>query len=210
MTEKCCWLLAGLIAALAACTQGGPGATAISTDTIVKVEDSLSFLRPAPGAPPFGATVVSFWAVKGENREARLMYRKRPGSSDSTEFLRFRVDGQSLVNRPDGSPIAEGDSLLITLTIADSSRLIAGFAPSGLVFNPDKPARLRLKYSEADPDLNHDGVVNAADTALMRGFRLWRQESPGEPWVSLPSAVNQSSMEVDADIPGFTRYAVAY
>lgn len=210
MTQRFCLLVAAAVAAFA-CTQGGAGGgSGPGTDSVVQVEDSLTFLHPAPNAPAFGDGSVTFWAVKGERREARLMYRPLPGAIDSAEFARFRVDSRSLVNRPDGTPIATGDSILITLTISDSSRLIAGLEPAGIVFNPARPARLWLKYGEADPDLDHNGVVNAADTALVGTFRIWRQEQPGQPWVSVPSTVSEDLLEVEADIFGFTRYAVAY
>lgn len=203
------WLIAVLVAAVA-CAQADSGAGSGPAVDTVQVDDSLNFLRPAPGAPPFGTRVVSFYAVRGQQREARLMYAKAPGATDSAEFLRFRVDDRSLVNRPDGTPIALGDSLLITLSIDDSTRLISKFEPGGLQFNPTRPARLTIKYGEADPDLDGNGVVNAQDTLLIRSFRIWRQETPGEPWLSLPSTVSESTLEVEADISGFTRYAVAY
>ncbi len=173
-------------------------------------EDSLRFLRPASTAPALGTRQVSFWAVQGENREIRLMYQRAAGQTDSVEFLRFRVDNKSLVNDTAGHPIAPGDSLLITLTIADTLRLITDFQPAGLVFNPGRPARLWLKFAEADPDLNHDGQITAADTTLLLGLGIWKQEHPGDPWSLLTSLVNTTSQDVEADIPGFTRYAVAY
>jgi hypothetical protein len=209
MKPRYCWLIAGAVAAIA-CGQGGSGSAGPGIDSVVQSEDSLTFLQPAPNGPHFGDAMVSFYAVKGQRREARLMYRPLTGHSDSVEFARFRVDDRSLVNRPDGSPLATGDSILITLTLSDSTRLIAGFEPAGLQFNPSRPARLAIKYGEADPDLDHNGVVNAADSALVATFKIWRQEAPAEPWVSIPSSLSESALEVEADIYGFTRYAVAY
>jgi len=173
-------------------------------------EAGLIFLSPSPEAPPIGDRQVSFWAVKGETREVRVMFQASPGSTDSVEFARFKVDSRSLVNRPDGSALAPGDSLRITLTVVDTLRFITEFQPSGLVFDPTRPARLWLKFGEADPDLNHDGVVDAADTTYILSLRIWGQEEPTAPWVALPSTVNLTTQEVEADIPGFTRYAVAY
>ncbi len=186
----------------------GNGGTAIPPDT--SLEPGLVFLRPAPGAPPLGERQVSFWAVKGESREVRLMYTSVAGQPDSAEFARFRVDARSLVSRPDGTPIAPGDSILISLTIVDTLRFMTDFQPQGLQFSPTRPARLWLKFGEADPDLNDDGLVNAADTTILLGLRIWRQERPGDPWTSLPSVVDTLTQEVEADVPGFTRYAVAY
>lgn len=174
------------------------------------LEPGLDFLRPALGAPALSDRQVSFWAVKGATREVRLMYAAGAGQTDSTEFARFRVDAQSLVNRPDGTPIASGDSILISLTIVDTLKLITDFQPAGLQFAVSRPARLWLKFGEADPDLNDDGVVSAADTTMLLGLRIWRQEQPSDPWVSLPSVVDTVTQEVEAGVPGFTRYAVAY
>jgi len=173
-------------------------------------ETQLQFLSPARTAPPFGTRTVSFWAVRGEDREVRLMYQAFPNQIDSAEFVRFKVDKASLVTRPDGSTIGAGDSLQITLTIADTLRLILDFQPQGLVFNPSKPARLWIKFGEADPDLDHNGIVNSADTTLLLGSEIWRQEFSTDPWSALRSTVDTVSQEVEADIPGFTRYAVAY
>jgi hypothetical protein len=189
-------------------TSASGGGPAAPPDT--SLEPGLVFLRPAAGAPPLGERQVSFWAVKGESREVRLMYASVGGRPDSAEFARFRVDARSLVNRPDGTPIAPGDSILISLTIVDTLRFMTDFQPQGLQFSAARPARLWLKFAEADPDLNDDGVVNAADTTVLLSLRIWRQERPGDPWTSLASVVDTVNQEVEADVPGFTRYAVAY
>ncbi|MDZ4865160.1 MAG: hypothetical protein SGJ01_17205 [Gemmatimonadota bacterium] len=204
------WVLLALLPLAAAC---GDGATALPGPTppdSTAPQDSLHFLRATPASPPLADRIVSFWAVKGERRELRLMYRPAPGAVDSVEFARLRVDDRSLVNRPDGTPLADGDSILITMSVVDTLNLIAEVQPAGLVFSPSRPARLWLKYGEADPDLNRDGLVNAADTALVLALKIWKQEQPGDPWQVLPSTVNLLELEVEADIPGFTRYAVSY
>ncbi len=187
---------------------GNPG-TGGSDSTLA--QDSLHFLRASLSAPPLADRQVSFWAVRGQNREIRLMYRPASGQSDSVEFARFRVDDRTLVTDSAGQPIAQGDSLLITLSIIDSLHLVTEFQPSGLVFNPSRPARLWLKFGEADPDLNQDGVVTAADTALITNLSIWKQEHPNDAhWQLVPSTLNMAELEVEADIAGFTRFAVAY
>lgn len=184
---------------------GGPG----PVDSTA-AQDSLHFLRPAIGAPPLADRTVSFWAVQSENREIRLMYQKQSGHADSVEFARFRVDAGALVSDSEGNALAPRDSVLITLSVQDTLRLITEFHPTGLVFSSRKPARLWLKFGEADPDLNGDHVVNAADTVLLNQLTIWKQEHPGDPWSLVPSIINGGSQEVEADIPGFTRFAVAY
>jgi hypothetical protein len=39
---------------------------------------------------------------------------------------------------------------------------------------------------------------------------IWRQEAAGQPWLKLVSAVVSDSKRVDADLGGFTGYALAY
>ena len=206
---------AGLLCALAALGASGCGQHPAGPRQEAPVfarlpEDSLEFLSPALDAPALGVRSVRFYAVKGQDREVRLMYRPRPGELDSAEFARFKVDKRSLVNRPDGTPLAPGDSVLITLAIVDTLRLIIDFQPSGLRFNPQRPARLWIKFWEADPDLDHDGAVTPADSMLLLSTQIWGQHRPARPWSSLPSQVDVMTQDVEARIPGFTRYAVAY
>ena len=203
-------IIVALLPLVAACANGADTLPGPDPADSTAVEDSLHFLRPALTAPPIADRVVSFWAVQGQRRELRLMYRPAPGAVDSVEFARLRVDDRSLVNRPDGTPIAPGDSILITISMVDTLQLITEFQPAGLVFANARPARLWLKYGEADPDLNQDGVVNAADSVLVLALKIWKQENLGDPWQLLPSTVNLVELEVEADIPGFTRYAVSY
>jgi hypothetical protein len=172
---------------------------------------SLQFLRPATGAT-LSRDSVSFWAVRGQNREVAMYYKPFAGSSDSVRFLRFKVDNVSLLKRPDGTTFATGDSVLITIKVLDFSKLITQFSPSGLTFSTSKPAELRLDFGHCDQDFNHDGVVNSTDTNLVPTFAIWKQEQLGQPWVKLTSAVevNGSLTEVKADVGSFTNHAVAY
>ena len=170
----------------------------------------LNFLRPALSAPPVANPVVSFYAKKGQDVEAIMWYRKRVDRPDSTEFLRFRLEDNSLLARPDGSAFATGDSVLITITLADPQRLIIDMQPSGLRFSPVKPAELKLSFEEADEDLDDDGTVDEEDGAIVSQFAIWRRERPGDPWVKLSSIVEVGSSEVKAFINGFTGYAIAW
>ena len=203
---------AALVAILLACGStdgGGNGGVGPGPDSTVG-EDSLLFLRPAPAAPAFGTRTLSFWAIRGERTEVRLMYQLKPGQVDSTEFVRFRIDDKTLVSDSAGNPLATGDSVRITMSVSDTLRLIIEFQPSGLVFNPSKPARLWIKFGEADHDINEDGLVTAADTTLLLGLKIWKQEQLALPWSLLTSTVDTVEQEVEADIAGFTRFAVAY
>ena len=176
-----------------------------------KPEAQLHFLRLATGIA-LSRDSMSFWAVRGKDREVSMCFRPDAGKSDSIRFLRFKVAAMSLVRRPDGSPFAFGDSIRITIRVRDMTRLIADFSPSGLVFNPADPADLRLDFTKFDEDYNHDGAVDNADCALVATFAIWKQESVGQPWVRLLSLVEVSDNlpEIEAQILSFTNHAIAY
>ena len=173
-------------------------------------ETSLRFLQPSAGSA-LRTDSVSFWAVKGEDREVAMYYVPTVGG-DSTRFLRFRVRKETLLKRPDGTTFADGDSVRITIRLRDFSKLVTEFSPSGLTFSGSRPAELRLDFKKANPDYNKDGVVNATDTGLVPTFAIWKQEALGQPWFKLTSAVEVSSdlSEVKADILSFTNHAIAW
>ena len=201
---RTCFTLAVSAGLLACGTDGtGPGDG-------VKTDAELTVLRTAVSAPPLVATTASFYALKGENREVRLYYRPASGSLDSTEFLRFKVPDESLDRRPDGSVIANGDSVLITVTVLDAAKLIVDFQPAGLRFAATKPAELKLSFAEADDDINDDGDVNGEDDVAKAQLAIWRRETIADPWVRLSSVLSVTTDEVEADITGFTNYAIAY
>jgi len=187
-----------LVVSAAAC--GGDS----TAPTVQKPSADLHFLRLSASAPSLQATVVSFYAKKGSDREIRVRF------SNGEDFLRFRVFANSLLQRPDGSVFAAGDSVLITITITDPTKLAADFQPAGLKFSPSNPARLQFEFGEANKDLNDDGVVNATDTSLIPQISTWRQETTGSEWLKVNSTVEIEINEVQADIFGFTGYALAY
>lgn len=168
------------------------------------------FLTVDASAPPLATETVSFWAVRGQTREGEIRYQPRPGAGTGNRLVRLKLDKRSLVRRPDGTPIAPGDSLLITLTVVDAARMVVEFEPTGLVFAPNREAQLTFWYLEADQDFNGDGLINAADASIESGFAIWGQETPADPWQPLVSILDSHENEVETEIPGFTRYAVAY
>ena len=189
-------------AALASCGE--------STSPEGKQTDELRFLRLDPTAPPLVTQRDSFYARVGEDRELRMFFRPRPLENDSTEFLRFRVDAGALSRRPDGSSFAVNDSILITITITDLSRLILDFQPSGLRFNTQRPAQLKIRYENADHDFDEDGDEDESDLRLEGTFNIWRRENATQPWFPLGSIRHLEIDEVEADIFGFTNHALAY
>lgn len=200
----CRVLASGLTLAVVACS----GADSLAPEQ--RAESQLKLLTVAPDAPALATTSVSFYAVKSKNVELDLWYRPRAGQRDSTKFLEFRLGGASLDRRPDGSIIANGDSVRITLTVTDPTHLIIQFQPSGLTFSSKDPARLRMFFGASGDDLDHDGKVDAEDGAIQQRLSIWRQEASGLPWFKLSSAVVSESKRVDADLAGFTGYALAY
>src|SRR5690242_2261384 len=119
-------LLAAMALPLLSCTDS----TVPGTDDTRDPTD-LRLLTTPYGTPPLARTSVSFYAVQGKATTAEIWYRAKPGAADSSRFLVFQVGAGSLVNRPDGTPIAAGDSVLITLTVTDQSHFLVDFQPSG-------------------------------------------------------------------------------
>lgn len=174
-----------------------------------RTEDELNALAIRPGAPPLERTDTSFYAVKGEEREVIIYFSDGAGGR-GTIFVFLRVFPGSLASRPDGTPIAEGDSVLITLRAADPSRVLVDVEPSGLTFDPAAPPLILLHYNEADPDLDRDGDVDAADLLIERRLTIWRQETPGGVFTRLQSTVDLLLDGVGTSLTGFSRYAISY
>lgn len=164
--------------------------------------EPLTFVRMAPDAPPLETLDTAFWAVRGQDREVQIRY------VDPTygygKCLRFIVPAGAV---PAG--IAPGDSVRITVQVPDPNFFQFRFGPAGLRFDPDHPARLEIRYTFADPDLNGDGVVDASDSQLADRIAIWRQENPGEDWSKLETRHADNIVEASADIQGFTIFVLA-
>lgn len=192
-----------LLFAVAGCSDD-PAGPETRTDT------QLNVVLQAPTTPLLTTTVKSFWAVRGEDREIRLFYRPIVGTSDSTEYLRLRIESEALLARPNGTPIAVGDSVLITVTVPDPTRFLVSLEPSGLRFSTAKPAELRWKLQGKDDDLDDDGDIDDGDDALETRLAIWRQARAGQPWVKLSTVFNLQENELEAQLLGFSNYVVAY
>jgi hypothetical protein len=188
--------------ALACSDSNGPNET-------TKPPSELTILRLSEESPALLDAEVSFYAVRGENREARIAFDDGQGG-EGDEYLRLRVNDNSLLAYPDGTPFVEQDSVLITIRVVDPARLLFELEPTGLQFSPEDPAELRIRYGEADDDLNEDGEVDAEDLDLELTLAIWRQENPGDPFVRLGTLLVDDLDEVEAELEGFSRYALAY
>lgn len=180
---------------------GGGGNTNTSSPT---------FLTPASGAPAASTAQVAFWAVQGKDRVGEVWFHAVPGDVDSTRLLRLRVRKKAQIIRPDGTLLAPGDSIRITMQVIDPVTLATQFEPSGLRFVGSEAANLTIWYPHADLDLNDDGVVNASDRAIELTFSIFKQESASAPWIRVTSVVTPSGHQVEANIDGFTNYVIAY
>ena len=173
-----------------------------------RVEGELTFIRFDAGVSGALPTQASFWAVRGEERELEMRSAPTPDDDDGEKFLELEIDEETLLRRPDGTAFAEGDSILITVTLDPTGRFLFDFQPSGLVFNPDEPAELKIRYVLADDDYDDDGDVDADDLAFEDLLSIWQRENPGDPFVRLQTFEIDDD-ELEADLNGFTGFALA-
>jgi hypothetical protein len=198
-----CLLLAAFAGAVGSCSDSsGP------TD-VTKPPSDLSVVHVAPNSTPLFNPSDSFYAKRGEDREVRIYFQDQSGGQGE-EYLRLRIDAGTLLALPDGSPVALGDSVLIHVDVADPAQMLFELRPSGLKFNPLLPARLKIHYGHANGDLNDDGVADGLDITIESTLAIWRQENPGDPFVRLSSVLSLDLDEAEADLTGFSRYALAY
>lgn len=198
-----CLLLAAAAGAVGSCSDSsGPG-------EVAKPPSELSVVHIAPGSTPLFNPVDSFYARRGEDRELRIYFQDGSGGQGE-EFLRLRIDAGTLLALPDGTPIVLDDSVLIHVSVADPTQMLFQLEPSGLKFNPAAPARLKIHYDHADGDINDDGVADGEDSTLEGTLAIWRQEKAGDPFVRLSSVLSVELDEAEAELTGFSRYALAY
>jgi len=135
--------------------------------------------------PRLEAYELSFWAVRG--REAKVSIDYVGDGQEAGAFLSFRVPADGLERRPDGSHMAWGDSVQITLSI-DPTRLLVRYQPAGLVFNPTAPAELEMWYGAVRGDLDGDGDVDEADALIQQGrLGIWYRQKAGQLWYPISS-----------------------
>jgi hypothetical protein len=166
----------------------------------------LVFIRAAANAPPLATNQVQVWAKAGEGRRTVIPYQK-VGGYGGDDCLEFKIPGDALWKRPDGSVVQKGDSVLITITVVDPALFNFRFEPSGVQFRPDHPAELRVSYKWADRDFNGDGRQDDKDARF--DFGLWKQEADASPWIKTGTVKDADLEEMRADITSFTKYAMA-
>lgn len=152
---------------------------------------------------PLVPAETSFVAVQGQPADILVRFQ---GEGDPV--LEFKLSSSSLLAYPNGTPIAPGDTVRITIGKDSQGRILFYFGPSGLTFSPLSPASLTLWYGHANPDVNGDGVVNATDALLESEFALYKQELLTDPFVSIPSLNLTGVQAIQASVLGFTGFSV--
>ena len=84
------------------------------------------------------------------------------------------------------------------------------FQPSGLRFSANDLPKLKISFAACGDDLNYDGRVDGTDASMQASLSMWRQESPFQPWTKVPSSVSTSVKDVNAQLSGFTGYALMW
>lgn len=170
----------------------------------------LNIIRQDLLAPPLVTNQASVWAKVSDGRELHLNYQGATPADTGEEFLRFEIPGDGLLRRPNGTAFQPGDSILITVTVVDSGFFHFRFEPAGLVFNPDHPARLRVRYLNANHDFDDDGDIDPADDDIEHVLDVWKRAGFSAPWVRVGSVKFEHLDELDANILSFSEYAVAW
>ncbi len=197
------WLVFGMALLLLACSADD------GSDDIIP-PDEFSAIRLDPNAPPLCSNTVSFVARQGESSEGELSFCDPVSGQPVDEFLEFDIGSNTLWRKPDGTPFAPGEEITITITVVDPVRLVFDFQPSGLLFNPADPAVLEISFRNCDHDFDEDGDEDDDDAAIEQELRIFRQENLGDPWVPIASVLDVDLDEIEAELLGFTRYAIAY
>lgn len=205
MTRRTLALLAGatslLFVALACSDNSGPEQ--------IKPPADLRVIRLPQSHPALYSDTVSFLAVAGQGTEAAIFFADE-GGGQGDEYLRLKLNGQSLKARPDGTPFADGDTVTITLRVVSSDSILFQFEPSGLAFDSHHPAELKIRYAECHGDFNDDGHVGGDDSQILGQLAIWRQPLLTDPYTRLQSVRVEDEDGIEAELTGFSRYAIAY
>jgi hypothetical protein len=169
----------------------------------------LHILTQAPTAPALETYQVSFWARKDRASTVLVNYQPAAGESVGHPFLRFDVPKGGLKTGGAGAHVFPRDSVKITLTI-DPVNLTVDFEPSGVRFSGHRPATLAVWYGNANPDLNADGVVDAADAELADMIAIWGRPAKPAPWMKTVSQTLTGQQWVVGAIRHFSEYAVSW
>ncbi|HZS61631.1 MAG TPA: hypothetical protein VFA43_20315 [Gemmatimonadaceae bacterium] len=195
--------IAAALTTLTSCDVSHSPTTPAATSSIHKdgiLGSLLHFLMPASNAPALATDTVKFYAVVGQERSASMWYHAASGQTDSTRWINFDVPAGGLVTDQNGDTLAAGDSVQITMYLADSANMVVGFQPSGLKFDSSHKPTLVMSYHWAKP----------LTPLLQALLGIWYQDTPGGLWFPTLSTVQLPAQTVTARCPGFSVYASAY
>ena len=192
-----------VVAALAACDDSTQ-----PDDDVVVPTDELVFARLESGVT-IPTRDTSFVVTAGEEFEMELFTDPEPGDDDGQEFLEFELEEETLLRRPDGTSFQPGDTITIRVMVPGDA-YVFHFEPSGLVFNPNQPAELKISYADADDDFDDDGDIDDEDAAFESDLTVWRQDVLGGDWARLGATMHSVELdEIEIDVHHFTGFALA-
>jgi len=206
------WLPVAVLLLLAGCRDAaGPvvGYNALAALSPSIASAGLHILQQAPTAPALETYQVSFWARRDRSSTVIVHYLPTAGESVGLPFLRFDIPRDGLRAIPGIRRLARRDSVYITLTI-DPETFSVDFAPSGVAFSERHPATLAIWYGNANPDLNGDGVVDAADQALVEQLAIWGRAERPAPWLKTASQTEAGQQWIWTSLFHFSEYAVSW
>ena len=204
------WLPVAVLLLLAGCRDAAGPLDGPSTHALADVvSPGLHILLQAPTAPPLETYQVSFWARKDRASTVIVNYLPAAGEDVARPFLRFDIPRDALRTGAAGERLGRRDSVFITLTI-DPQSFSVDFEPSGLRFSGRHPATLGFWYGNANPDLDGDGTVGAADQVLFEQLAIWGRATRPAPWVKTASQTAAGQQWVSAALFHFSEYAVSW
>ncbi len=165
-------------------------------------------LAAASGPVIMDSNQISFWAYAAKDQAIQINYLASDGSWQP--YVGFSVPQGALAQWPDGRPIAQTDSVLITVSV-DTASLVVRFEPTGLVFNPQGPAQLSVWYADADPDFDASGAVDSQDAYIEQNLLgMWVQESAADPWNAVTAVQSVPYKLFTANLGHFSDYSVSW
>jgi hypothetical protein len=207
------WLPVALLLAIAACRDAAApldGPSALAEVVATPWGAGPHILQQGSTAPALETYQVSFWARRDRASTAIVNYQPAAGQSVGDPFLRFVIPKDGLRTGGAGAHLhGHRDSVLITLTINPVDFSVA-FEPSGVRFSGRRPATLAVWYGNANPDLNGDGVVDAADDACAEQLAIWGRPAKPAPWMKTLSKTLTGQQWVVGAIRHFSEYAVSW
>ena len=172
-------------------------------------DSELHIVEVSASAPPLETYEASFWAC-GWRSQTLLIHYASATDAGSDVFLELTIPRGSIRRWPSGRRFRWYRCVEIDVKI-DPSHMVAQFSPGGLKFSSYRPARLRMWYTEANFDLNGDGVVDVEDESIRDSeLGIWRLPHENGVWQKVGSVHVKDAKRFDAKLYQFSQYGVAY